>query len=167
MDITQSRKSLILWPYSSGLTGRKRGASFNMTPLALPSAERRCGSQLHLASRVTPNHRSDGDHWTAAPTNSSHYNVVKTVMADQFGALSLRAACHDVTEECTCMDVESDEKEVFKARDKKNPKKFVAMKKVLMDNEKEGIQEVHEIVEARMRWYRHVIRMEGESIPIR
>nr|CAD7446999.1 unnamed protein product [Timema bartmani] len=28
--------------------------------------------------------------------------------------------------------------EVFKARDKKNPKKFVAMKKVLMDNEKEG-----------------------------
>ncbi|XP_049786418.1 cyclin-dependent kinase 9 [Schistocerca cancellata] len=28
--------------------------------------------------------------------------------------------------------------EVFKARDKKNAKKFVAMKKVLMDNEKEG-----------------------------
>ncbi|CAG9864302.1 unnamed protein product [Phyllotreta striolata] len=28
--------------------------------------------------------------------------------------------------------------EVFKARDKMNPKKFVAMKKVLMDNEKEG-----------------------------
>ncbi|CAH1155334.1 unnamed protein product [Phaedon cochleariae] len=28
--------------------------------------------------------------------------------------------------------------EVFKARDKSNPKKFVAMKKVLMDNEKEG-----------------------------
>ncbi|CAG5102032.1 Similar to cdk9: Cyclin-dependent kinase 9 (Danio rerio) [Cotesia congregata] len=28
--------------------------------------------------------------------------------------------------------------EVFKARDKKNSKKFVAMKKVLMDNEKEG-----------------------------
>jgi len=30
-------------------------------------------------------------------------------------------------------------REVFKARDKKNPKKFVAMKKVLMDNEKEGV----------------------------
>lgn len=29
--------------------------------------------------------------------------------------------------------------EVFKARDKKNNKKFVAMKKVLMDNEKEGV----------------------------
>lgn len=28
--------------------------------------------------------------------------------------------------------------EVFKAKDKKNPKKYVAMKKVLMDNEKEG-----------------------------
>nr|CAD7435207.1 unnamed protein product [Timema monikensis] len=68
MDITQSRKSLILWPYSSGLAGRKRGASFNMTPLALPSAERRCGSQLHFASRVTPNHRTDGDHWTAVPS---------------------------------------------------------------------------------------------------
>jgi cyclin-dependent kinase 9 len=30
-------------------------------------------------------------------------------------------------------------REVFKARDKKNTKKFVAMKKVLMDNEKEGV----------------------------
>lgn len=29
--------------------------------------------------------------------------------------------------------------EVFKARDCSNPKKFVAMKKVLMDNEKEGV----------------------------
>lgn len=28
---------------------------------------------------------------------------------------------------------------MFKARDKTNPKKFVAMKKVLMDNEKEGV----------------------------
>nr|CAD7394603.1 unnamed protein product [Timema cristinae] len=71
MDITQSRKSLILWPYTSGLAGRKRGASFNMTPLALPSAERRCGSQLHFASRVTPNHRTDGDHWTAVPSTRS------------------------------------------------------------------------------------------------
>lgn len=30
-------------------------------------------------------------------------------------------------------------REVFKARDNSNPKKFVAMKKVLMDNEKEGV----------------------------
>lgn len=30
-------------------------------------------------------------------------------------------------------------REVFKARDKNNPKKFVAMKKVLMENEKEGV----------------------------
>lgn len=30
-------------------------------------------------------------------------------------------------------------REVFKARDKKTSKKFVAMKKVLMDNEKEGV----------------------------
>lgn len=30
-------------------------------------------------------------------------------------------------------------REVFKARDKQNPKKYVAMKKVLMDNEKEGV----------------------------
>lgn len=29
--------------------------------------------------------------------------------------------------------------EVFKAKDKKNPTKVVAMKKVLMDNEKEGV----------------------------
>lgn len=29
--------------------------------------------------------------------------------------------------------------EVFKAKDKSNPKKYVAMKKVLMDNEKEGV----------------------------
>lgn len=29
--------------------------------------------------------------------------------------------------------------EVFKAREKKNTKRFVAMKKVLMDNEKEGV----------------------------
>lgn len=29
--------------------------------------------------------------------------------------------------------------EVFKAREKKSNKKFVAMKKVLMDNEKEGV----------------------------
>jgi len=28
---------------------------------------------------------------------------------------------------------------VFKAKDKKTNKKFVAMKKVLMDNEKEGV----------------------------
>lgn len=31
--------------------------------------------------------------------------------------------------------------EVFKAREKKSPKKFVAMKKVLMENEKEGVSE--------------------------
>lgn len=31
--------------------------------------------------------------------------------------------------------------EVFKAREKKSNKKFVAMKKVLMDNEKEGVSE--------------------------
>lgn len=30
-------------------------------------------------------------------------------------------------------------REVFKAREISNPKKFVAMKKVLMDNEKEGV----------------------------
>lgn len=30
-------------------------------------------------------------------------------------------------------------REVFKARERKNPKKYVAMKKVLMDNEKEGV----------------------------
>lgn len=30
-------------------------------------------------------------------------------------------------------------REVFKARDKKNNNRFVAMKKVLMDNEKEGV----------------------------
>lgn len=30
-------------------------------------------------------------------------------------------------------------REVFKAREKKSTKKFVAMKKVLMDNEKEGV----------------------------
>jgi cyclin-dependent kinase 9 len=30
-------------------------------------------------------------------------------------------------------------REVFKAKEKKNPKKVVAMKKVLMDNEKEGV----------------------------
>jgi hypothetical protein len=30
-------------------------------------------------------------------------------------------------------------REVFKAKDKKTNKKFVAMKKVLMDNEKEGV----------------------------
>nr|CAD7408858.1 unnamed protein product [Timema poppensis] len=54
MDITQSRKSLILWPYASGLTGRKRGASFTMTPLALPITEHRYGSQLSFASRITP-----------------------------------------------------------------------------------------------------------------
>lgn len=30
--------------------------------------------------------------------------------------------------------------EVFKAREKKSNKKFVAMKKVLMDNEKEGVR---------------------------
>ena len=32
--------------------------------------------------------------------------------------------------------------EVFKAREKKNTKKFVAMKKVLMDNEKEGVSSI-------------------------
>lgn len=32
--------------------------------------------------------------------------------------------------------------EVFKAREKKNNKKFVAMKKVLMDNEKEGVSDL-------------------------
>lgn len=32
--------------------------------------------------------------------------------------------------------------EVFKAREKKSNKKFVAMKKVLMDNEKEGVSTV-------------------------
>lgn len=32
-----------------------------------------------------------------------------------------------------------DSSEVFKAREKKSNKKFVAMKKVLMDNEKEGV----------------------------
>lgn len=32
-----------------------------------------------------------------------------------------------------------DYREVFKAREKRNSKKFVAMKKVLMDNEKEGV----------------------------
>lgn len=32
--------------------------------------------------------------------------------------------------------------EVFKAREKKNNKKFVAMKKVLMDNEKEGVSKI-------------------------
>lgn len=32
-------------------------------------------------------------------------------------------------------------REVFKARDKNNPKKFVAMKKVLMENEKEGVRQ--------------------------
>ena len=31
-------------------------------------------------------------------------------------------------------------REVFKAREKKSNKKFVAMKKVLMDNEKEGVR---------------------------
>lgn len=31
-------------------------------------------------------------------------------------------------------------REVFKAKEKANPKKFVAMKKVLMDNEKEGVR---------------------------
>lgn len=30
-------------------------------------------------------------------------------------------------------------REVFKARDKSNPNKYVAMKKVLMENEKEGV----------------------------
>lgn len=34
---------------------------------------------------------------------------------------------------------------MFKARDKSNPKKFVAMKKVLMDNEKEGVSIYHYI----------------------
>lgn len=33
--------------------------------------------------------------------------------------------------------------EVFKAREKKSNKKFVAMKKVLMDNEKEGVSWGH------------------------
>nr|CAD7430510.1 unnamed protein product [Timema monikensis] len=42
-----------------------------MTPLALPAAERRCGSQLHFASRVTPSHQTDGDHWTAVPSTRS------------------------------------------------------------------------------------------------
>lgn len=28
---------------------------------------------------------------------------------------------------------------MFKAKDKRNPKKYVAMKKILMDNEKEGV----------------------------
>lgn len=37
-----------------------------------------------------------------------------------------------------------DYREVFKARDKKNIKKFVAMKKVLMDNEKEGVSLYHD-----------------------
>jgi hypothetical protein len=32
-----------------------------------------------------------------------------------------------------------DFREVFKAREKKNAKKFVALKKVLMENEKEGV----------------------------
>lgn len=30
--------------------------------------------------------------------------------------------------------------EVFKAKDRRNPKKYVATKKVLMDNEKEGVR---------------------------
>lgn len=33
------------------------------------------------------------------------------------------------------------QREVFKAREKKSPKKFVAMKKVLMENEKEGVSD--------------------------
>lgn len=37
------------------------------------------------------------------------------------------------------MPVHSNYSEVFKAREKKSTKKFVAMKKVLMDNEKEGV----------------------------
>lgn len=34
-------------------------------------------------------------------------------------------------------------REVFKAKDKQTNKKFVAMKKVLMDNEKEGVSRVY------------------------
>lgn len=34
-------------------------------------------------------------------------------------------------------------REVFKAKDRSNPKKFVAMKKVLMENEKEGVSVTH------------------------
>lgn len=33
-------------------------------------------------------------------------------------------------------------REVFKAREKKTSKKIVAMKKVLMDNEKEGVSNI-------------------------
>nr|CAD7441844.1 unnamed protein product [Timema bartmani] len=58
MDITHSRKRLILWPYANGLTGRRCGASFPMTSLTFPAAELRCGSQLHLTSRVTSSHRN-------------------------------------------------------------------------------------------------------------
>jgi len=38
-----------------------------------------------------------------------------------------------------CMCILFFHREVFKAKDKKTNKKFVAMKKVLMDNEKEGV----------------------------
>nr|CAD7575858.1 unnamed protein product [Timema californicum] len=67
---------MILWPYSCGLTGHKRGASFNMTPLALTAAERRCGSQLHFASRVTPSHRTVGDYWTTVHAGPSWLPLV-------------------------------------------------------------------------------------------
>lgn len=36
--------------------------------------------------------------------------------------------------------------EVFKAREKRSNKKFVAMKKVLMDNEKEGVSTIWNIL---------------------
>jgi hypothetical protein len=36
-------------------------------------------------------------------------------------------------------------REVFKAREKKNSKKYVALKKVLMENEKEGVSILAEI----------------------
>nr|CAD7443264.1 unnamed protein product [Timema bartmani] len=39
-------------------------SQLHLTPLALPAAEHRCGSQLHLASRVTPSHRTVCDHST-------------------------------------------------------------------------------------------------------
>lgn len=39
--------------------------------------------------------------------------------------------------------------EVFKAREKKSQKRFVAMKKVLMDNEKEGVSDRQLLTNAR------------------
>nr|CAD7571366.1 unnamed protein product [Timema californicum] len=55
-------------PYDRVRTGlRTRGASPNMTPLALPADALRFESQLQRRSSVTPRYFTVCDHWTASP----------------------------------------------------------------------------------------------------